>query len=58
MTLLDGMPLHFTSETAQTPKQDALIGILKPEEFLTVPLKAKDKIIGVLLPITLIPTAR
>ena len=48
MTLLDGMPLHFTSETAQTPKQDALIGILKPEEFLTVPLKAKDKIIGVL----------
>ncbi len=48
MTLLDGMPLHFTSETTQTPKQDALIGILKPQEFLTVPLKAKDKIIGVL----------
>lgn len=48
MTLLDGMPLHFTSETAKTPKQDALIGILKPQEFVTVPLKAKDKIIGVL----------
>ena len=48
MTLLDGMPLHITQETIHTRKQDTLINILRPEEFVTVPLKAKDKIIGVL----------
>ena len=48
MTLLDGMPLHITQETIHTRKQDTLINILRPEEFVTVPLKAKDKITGVL----------
>lgn len=48
MTLLDGMPLHFTLGTFSLHTQDTLLNILKPEEFVTVPLKAKDKIIGVL----------
>ena len=48
MTLLDGMPLHITAENAHPNGQDTLIRILRPEEFVTVPLKAKDKIIGVL----------
>lgn len=48
MTLLDGMPLHFTPGTFSVHTQDSLLNILKPEEFVTVPLKAKDKIIGVL----------
>jgi diguanylate cyclase (GGDEF)-like protein len=48
MTLLDGMPFHFTPGTTYTQKQDTLISILKPGEFVTVPLKTKDKIIGVL----------
>ena len=53
MTLLDGMPLHFSPagnglKPFPVQQQDALLAILKPEEFLTVPLKAKDKIIGVL----------
>lgn len=47
-TLLDGIPLHFTAKTLPAQKEDSLISILKPEEFVTVPLKAKDKIIGVL----------
>lgn len=48
MTLFDGMPLHIKPESGHMLKQDRLIDALKPEEFVTVPLKAKDKIIGVL----------
>lgn len=49
MTLLDGMPLHITNvQTLASSKKDALLNALKPLEFVTVPLKAKDKIIGVL----------
>ena len=48
MTLLDGMPLHFNRESTFPNKDDTLLNILKPEEFITVPLKAKNKIIGVL----------
>ena len=49
MTLHDGMPLHITADTIHTQKQDSLVNSLKTNEFVTVPLKAKDKIIGVLL---------
>lgn len=48
LTLLDGMPLHITSETIHKQRHDSLISSLKTDEFVTVPLKAKDKIIGVL----------
>lgn len=48
MTLLDGMPLHITPNTINSNTRDTLINLLKPKEFVTVPLKAKDKIIGVL----------
>ena len=48
MTLLDGMPLHINPQAMAAQKHDALINILKSEEFISVPLKAKDKIIGVL----------
>ena len=48
MTLLDEMPLHIRPDTNYPQKQDTLIDALKPEELVTVPLKAKDKIIGVL----------
>src|SRR3989338_3348461 len=49
MTLLDGMPLNINPQAMAAQKHDALINILKSEEFNSVPLKAKDKIIGVLL---------
>lgn len=48
MTLLDGMPLLFRRGAINNQGKDTLLNILKPEEFVTVPLKAKDKIIGVL----------
>lgn len=48
MTLSDGMPLHIKPGSGLNLKQDRLIEALKPEEFVTIPLKAKDKIIGVL----------
>lgn len=48
MTLFDGMPLHIKPNSGHILKQDRLIDALRPEEFVTVPLKAKDKIIGVL----------
>lgn len=47
-TLLNGKPLHLNSTTIDSHKQDTLLNIFKPDEFVTVPLKAKDKIIGVL----------
>jgi len=47
--VLDGMPLHLTSETIQNYKSDPLIQILKTEELAVVPLKAKDKVNGIIL---------
>jgi diguanylate cyclase (GGDEF)-like protein len=48
ITLSDGIPLHIKLKDIPPFKQDKLISALKPEEFVTVPLKAKNKIIGVL----------
>ena len=48
MTLSDGMPLHIKADSGPSLTRDRLIDALKPEEFVTIPLKAKDKIIGVL----------
>lgn len=48
MALLDGQPIHLTSENISSKAHDTLLDILRPEEFVIVPLKAKDKIIGAL----------
>lgn len=48
-TFLEGMPLHITKETHPRFFQDPLISFLDTEEFITVPLKAKDRVIGVIL---------
>ncbi len=49
LTVLEGMPFIInTSETKQKVKNEFSI-ILDLDEFVTVPLKAKDKVIGVLL---------
>ena len=48
ITLSDGMPLHIKLKDIPPFKQDKLISALKPDEFVTVPLKAKNKVIGVL----------
>jgi diguanylate cyclase (GGDEF)-like protein len=47
--VLDGMPLHLTQETIQNYSSDHLIQMLKTEELIIVPLKAKDKVNGIIL---------
>jgi len=47
--ILEGMPLHLTKETIENYKNDPLIQTLNAEELVVVPLKAKDKINGIIL---------
>ena len=47
--VLDGMPLHLTKETMQNYTQDPFIQLLKTDELVVVPLKAKDKVNGIIL---------
>ena len=47
--VLDGMPLHLTKETIQNYKNDPVVQILSSEELAVVPLKAKDKVNGIIL---------
>jgi len=47
--VLDGMPLHLTRETIQNYKNDPVVQILNSEELAVVPLKAKDKVNGIIL---------
>jgi diguanylate cyclase (GGDEF)-like protein len=49
LCVLEGMPLHLTRETIQNYSQDPVIQFLKPEELVAVPLKAKDKVNGIIL---------
>lgn len=46
---LEGMPLHLTHETLSNYSQDQVIQLLKPEELVIVPLKAKDKVNGIIM---------
>jgi diguanylate cyclase (GGDEF)-like protein len=49
LCVLEGMPLHLTKETIQNYNQDPVLQFLKPEELVVVPLKAKDKVNGLIL---------
>jgi diguanylate cyclase (GGDEF)-like protein len=49
LCVLEGMPLHLTRETIQNYSHDQIIQFLKPEELVVVPLKAKDKVNGIIL---------
>lgn len=49
LSVLDGMPLHLTAETMQNYRNDAIIKLLNTEELAIVPLKAKDKVKGLIL---------
>jgi diguanylate cyclase (GGDEF)-like protein len=46
---LEGMPLHLTPQTIKNYPNDPLLKILKTQEAAIVPLKAKDKINGVVI---------
>ncbi|MFH1269620.1 MAG: sensor domain-containing diguanylate cyclase [Candidatus Omnitrophota bacterium] len=47
--VLDAMPLHLTKETIQDYRSDPIIQLLKTDEVIVVPLKAKDKVNGIVL---------
>ncbi len=49
LTCLEGMPFEIKEEVSKEKEEDPSIKILKAAEFVTVPLKAKDKVIGVIL---------
>lgn len=49
VSVLDGMPLHLTKETMQNYVHDPIIQLLNSEELAVVPLKAKDKVKGIIL---------
>ena len=50
MTVLEGMGLEITSdESRRKIAGDPVLQILRTEYFVTVPLKAKDKVVGVIL---------
>lgn len=47
--VLDGMPLLLTKETMQNYNSDPIIQLLNTDELVVVPLKAKDKVNGIVL---------
>jgi len=49
LSVLDGMPLNLTRETIQKYSHDPIMQLLNPEELVVVPLKAKDKVNGIIL---------
>ncbi len=49
VAVLDGMPLHLTHETIKSHSQDPILQFLKSEELAAVPMKAKDKVNGIIL---------
>lgn len=49
LAVLEGMPLHLTAETIHNYKDSPIINILKSEELVLIPLKAKDKINGIIV---------
>ncbi|MFA6383876.1 MAG: diguanylate cyclase [Candidatus Omnitrophota bacterium] len=49
IVVLEGMPLHLTKETIIHYNHDSVIKMLKSDEMVIVPLKAKDKVNGIIL---------
>jgi diguanylate cyclase (GGDEF)-like protein len=49
LVALEGMPLHLTRETIQNYQNSPLLQLLKGEELVLIPLKAKDKVNGIIV---------
>jgi len=49
ISVFEGMPLHLTRETIQNYSRDPVIHLLHTEELAVVPLKAKDRVKGIIL---------
>ncbi|MEW6008918.1 MAG: sensor domain-containing diguanylate cyclase [Candidatus Omnitrophota bacterium] len=48
ITAIDGMALHIREDTIKNSQNDIIIKLLKPREFVSVPLKSKTKTLGVI----------
>lgn len=49
LVALEGMPLHLTKETIVNYQNTPLLQFLRSEELVLIPLKAKDKINGIIV---------
>jgi len=49
LSVLDGMPLHLTEEAIAKYVDDPVLRLLNTDEVAVVPLKAKDKVNGLIL---------
>ena len=49
LTVMEGMPFTITTKEAKEKIKTELIKQLNLEEFVTVPLKARDKVIGIIV---------
>ncbi|MBU0549559.1 MAG: sensor domain-containing diguanylate cyclase [Candidatus Omnitrophica bacterium] len=49
LAVLEGMPLHLNPQTIVNYPNDPLLKVLKTQEAAIVPLKAKDKVNGVII---------
>jgi diguanylate cyclase (GGDEF)-like protein len=49
LAVSDGMPLHLTKDTMQKYQHNPIVQLLNTEELVIVPLKAKDKVNGLIL---------
>ena len=49
LAVLEGMPLHLTRETIQSYKNSQVVQMLKSDELVLIPLKAKDKVNGIIV---------
>jgi diguanylate cyclase (GGDEF)-like protein len=49
LAVLEGMPLHLTKETVENYRNSPVIGLLKSDELVLIPLKAKDKVNGIIV---------
>ncbi|MBN2830723.1 MAG: sensor domain-containing diguanylate cyclase [Candidatus Omnitrophica bacterium] len=49
LVALEGMPLHLTSETITNYRNTPIVQMLKNDEIILIPLKAKNKINGIIV---------
>jgi len=49
ITALNGTPLHLTQDTIQNYQNDDIMQMLNTQELSVIPLKAKDKVKGIIL---------
>lgn len=49
LAVLEGMPLHLTKKTIQDYREFPIVKMLNSDELVLIPLKAKDKVNGIIV---------